>query len=93
MKVLYYQRIFLRQKFGGISRYFVELIKGLPEFGIAPSIFKPAQMSGMLAEVASRGVVGKRIEALRGPVVLARPLGVAATPLYALATGHRIALG
>lgn len=90
MRVMFDQRIFLRQKFGGVSRYFVELIKCLPQFGVDPSIFALLHMSGMLDEVVTRGLVGKRIGDQRLLVTLARRLGVAATPLYALATGQRI---
>ena len=35
MKILYDHQIFEQQKFGGISRYFCEVIKGLTELGNA----------------------------------------------------------
>ena len=41
MKVLFDTYAFRMQRFGGISRYFAELIRGLPQFGVRPRVFMP----------------------------------------------------
>jgi glycosyltransferase involved in cell wall biosynthesis len=41
VKVLFDTYAFRMQRVGGISRYFAELIRGLPAFGVTPQLFMP----------------------------------------------------
>lgn len=56
IKVLFDQQIFLLQKFGGISRYFTELIKTFhehPELGVIPVVEKKNTYNAHLSEELS----------------------------------------
>jgi glycosyltransferase involved in cell wall biosynthesis len=52
--------IFLRQRFGGISRFFVEMTKHLPEQGIMPRILAPVHMNEYLHDLPAALFVGPR---------------------------------
>ena len=62
MRVLFDEQIFLLQKRGGISRYFVELIRAFatsPELGIEPILAFKATSNDFLQEIATELDLGK----------------------------------
>jgi glycosyltransferase involved in cell wall biosynthesis len=49
IRVLFDGEIFATQRYGGISRYFIELMKRLPNFGVIPRLVVPISFSEYLA--------------------------------------------
>lgn len=48
MKVLFDHQIFLLQKYGGISRYFISLLKEIEAYGVTPYVFSPLSVNHYL---------------------------------------------
>lgn len=56
MRVAFDHRIFSLQRYGGVSRYFVELAKRLPGHGVSEvSVVAPLHVNGYLAADSARG--------------------------------------
>jgi glycosyltransferase involved in cell wall biosynthesis len=56
LRILFDNETFALQPFGGISRYYVELIRRLPTYGITPQLFAPITFNQHLAALAVPGV-------------------------------------
>ncbi|WP_103035918.1 glycosyltransferase family 4 protein [Castellaniella caeni] len=78
MKVAYDQQIFAAQRFGGISRYFFELIRHLPELegaSVQCRVFSPLYINNYLSNSDSRfRVSGLFMPALKNTGVIRRTL-------------------
>ena len=75
MRVLFDEQIFLLQKRGGISRYFVELIRAFatsPELGIEPILAFKATSNDFLQEIATELDLGIRSRETSTPQRFAR---------------------
>ena len=66
MKVGFDHQIFLLQKFGGISRYFVELINALSEMGVDSTVVAPFYKNHYLSDLSGSVVVGRKVGSLLG---------------------------
>lgn len=53
LKVAYDHQIFAEQRYGGVSRYFAELIARGAEHGIKPRVFAPLHVNRYLADIAA----------------------------------------
>ncbi|WP_231614238.1 glycosyltransferase [Mycobacterium nebraskense] len=59
MTVAFDHHIFSLQRYGGISRYFVELASRLPAYGVSEvSVIAPLHVNGYLAADSARGLTG-----------------------------------
>lgn len=85
LRVAYDHRIFVHQKYGGISRYFARISEYMPQFGITPRIIAPFYQSEYLNDLPRGMVWGRQFnvatQPLRPRVILdeaiARPLAAA----------------
>ncbi|QQN72999.1 glycosyltransferase family 1 protein [Croceicoccus sp. YJ47] len=58
LRVMFNEDIFMRQRFGGISRFFVELVRNLPRFAIDPKVFAPFHANAYLGDLPAQRFVG-----------------------------------
>lgn len=56
MKVAFDHHIFAYQRYGGVSRYFVELASRLPAHGVEASVIAPLHINNYLANDSARGL-------------------------------------
>ncbi|RUL76746.1 glycosyltransferase family 4 protein [Dyella choica] len=70
MKIIYDHQIFIRQKYGGISRYFFELASRIPSMqGNHADIFAPLHINAYLGDGAQSTSRGVRLSKFRGSTV------------------------
>jgi glycosyltransferase involved in cell wall biosynthesis len=80
LQVVFNDDIFLRQRFGGVSRVFVETARHLPANGIAPRFLTPFHINAYLGELpGGMFPLGRRTIAGRLPLAAARRLSGPAT--------------
>lgn len=76
LRVLFNDDIFLRQRFGGVSRVFVETAKHLPANGVEPCFMTPFHINEYLGSLpAAWFPAGRRIVSGRLPLAAARRMG------------------
>ena len=91
LRVMFDAQIFERQRYGGISRMFVELAKELPGAGIAPRIFAPLHGNAYLGELPDAAFIGRQRQVSgRLQMAAARRLPILLAPLAARLDGAAI---
>jgi len=90
VKVALDQRIFVYQKYGGISRYFVGIAENLDRHGIDPKVFAPIHVNSYLSRLPASKHVGIRLPAGRFTSATASRISSAAFPLFTASWKPRI---
>ena len=91
LRVMFDAQIFERQRYGGISRMFVELARELPDAGITPRFFAPIHGNAYLGELPAAAFIGgQRQVSGRLQMAAARRLPILLAPLAARLDGAGI---
>jgi len=77
IRVAFDHRIFLYQKHGGVSRYFVRLVEHLPEFGVASRVLASLHINEHLQDLPRHLVWGARLRESRNQERFGRRIGEA----------------